>query len=233
MKLYSNIKNKYTDKIITSGEYYSLNELVLHNKNLQEADLQYADLTGADLTGADLTGADLTGADLKQANLTGANLTSADLKYANLTGANLTGANMENVKLMNALMVNVNLKNTKLKSVYFKGADLTGTDISCANLTAIRDDIWSVLCSAPAEVEGLRTALIEGRVNGSLYIGECACLIGTLANLNPNTHRPAEAFYTAILEGNTPDTSQFSKLAVQWIEEFLTNMKSVFSYQKN
>src|SRR5258707_1756290 len=46
-----------------------------------------------------------------------------------------------------------------LKGADLEGANLKGADLEGANLEGIRDDLWAVLSSAPAEVEGLRLAL--------------------------------------------------------------------------
>jgi uncharacterized protein YjbI with pentapeptide repeats len=180
--------------------------------NMTRADMTDANMTGADMTRANLTGAYLTGADMTGANMTRANMTRADMTGADMTDANMTGADMT-------------------------GADLTGAYLTRADLTAIRDDLWSVLSAAPCEVSGLRLALAEGRVDGSQYQGSCACLIGTIANLRgcvyrcmgklqPNAERPSERFFLAILPGSTPSTSQHAKLAVEWIDQWLDNIKS-------
>ena len=121
--------------------------------------------------------------------------------------------------------------------------DLSGADLSRADLTPIRDDFWAVLCSAPKEVPALRAALVEGRIDGSTYSGECACLVGTIAKardcnefqipgLAPNAHRPAERFFLSIDPGDTPDNSQFAKLAVEWIDDFTARMTAAFSQTK-
>ena len=127
-----------------------------------------------------------------------------------------------------------------LDGANLNGANLNGASLDRANLTPIRDDIWAVLCSAPAEVAGLRMAIINGRIDGSTYEGSCCCLVGTLANtrhchygaiptLTPNSIRPAERFFAAIRPGDTPETSQFSKLALEWIDLWLLHMRVAFA----
>lgn len=74
-------------------------------------------------------------------------------------------------------------------------------------------------------------ALRAGRVNGTLYTGPCACLIGTIANLRhcdytdipglaPDSSRPAEIWFTNIRPRDTPESSEVVALTVQWIEEW-------------
>ncbi len=93
------------------------------------------------------------------------------------------------------------------------------------------------------EVEGLKQSLIDGKVDGSSYEGECACLVGTIANvcnkkydslsiLKPDSSRPAEIFFMFIEKGDTPKKSKWSKFAVQWIDEWLENMKAAFTVSK-
>jgi hypothetical protein len=171
---------------------------------------------------ADLRGADLRGADLRGANLYDANLRDADLRGADLCGANLRGANLYDANLRGADLYDANLR----------GADLCG-----ANLSSIRVDFWDVLLHAKNEILGLRLALIEGRVDGSTYEGECACLVGTIANvkhcaydsieaLKPDSNRPAERFFLAIKKGDTPENNQASKLAVEWLDEFVASLNA-------
>src|SRR3546814_16020479 len=108
-------------------------------------------------------GADLSVAYLRDADLRGADLSGADLSGAYLRGANLSGAN--------------------LSGAYLRGADLR----------AFQADFWMILLGAQKEVPGLIKALKAGRVNGSTYSGECACLVGPIAHLGG-------------LEVDTPDT---------------------------
>lgn len=138
----------------------------------------------------------------------------ADLSDAYLSGANLSGANLSD-------------------------AYLSGADLSDADLRPIRADFYDVLSSTPAEVPALIAALKEGRVDGSTYEGDCACLVGTIANarnchheaipeLKPDASRPIERFFLAIKSGDTPGTSQFSALAVEWAESWLSRMRAAF-----
>ncbi|KDC48059.1 pentapeptide repeat-containing protein [Bordetella bronchiseptica] len=216
---------------------------------LRDANLGGADLRDANLGGANLGGANLRGADLRDANLGGANLGGANLRDANLRGANLRGADLRGADLGGAYLGGANLGGADLGGAYLRDANLGGADLRDANLgganlrdanlTPIRDDMWAVLSATPAEVPALIAALKAGRVDGSTYRGECACLVGTLANarevsygsiesLEPNSSRPIERFFLSISRGDTPETNQFSKLALEWAEEWLARMQAAF-----
>jgi uncharacterized protein YjbI with pentapeptide repeats len=177
-------------------------------ENGYKADLAEADLTGVSLRGADLRGADLTRASLRGANLTGANLTRAYLTGADLTGVNLNRANLT-------------------------WAHITKEQLLTADLSAIREHFLSILEANPNEVAALRTALVEGKIDGSAYEGAnaqgefCGCLVGTIANakkvshksLNPNLDSPAERWFLAIQKGNTPVSNPISAITIDWLDE--------------
>lgn len=221
----------------------------LRDANLRGAYLPYAELYGADLCGADLRDAylyyaDLSGAILRSANLCGANLRGAILRSADLRGADLRGADLRYAYLRYAYLPYADLRGTDLsrailRSANLRGADLRDADLSGADLTPIRDDFWAVLSAAPKEVEGLRRALIEGRVDGSTYRGECACLVGTIANLRgehyqslrritPDADRPIERFFMGIVRGDTPETNQAACIVLGWLDEWVGNMREAF-----
>jgi hypothetical protein len=100
----SEIRNRYSGKIMYSGEI-PLRELILENKkdlrsaNLRSANLISADLRSADLEYADLRDADLRSVDLEYANLRSANLISADLRSANLRSVELEYADLRDADL--------------------------------------------------------------------------------------------------------------------------------------
>ena len=91
---------------------------------------------------------------------------------------------------------------------------------------------WTNNVMYACEATSLKQALIDGKVNGSQYEGECACLVGTIANIRhekytelgnglvPNSSRPAERWFMGINKGDTPENNQISKITVEWINEF-------------
>ena len=219
----------------------------LRGADLSEADLSAADLRGADLRGANLRWADLREADLREADLSGANLSWANLRWANLSwadlrevglreanlsGANLSGADLREADLREADLSGANLSWANLSGADLSGANLRWADLREANLRWAREDFFAVLAAVPAEILALRTALVEGRVDGSVYQGECACLVGTIANarhcaydkvpeLSPDSSRPAERWFLGIAKGDTPAKSQVAAITVGWIDEYL------------
>jgi uncharacterized protein YjbI with pentapeptide repeats len=194
--------------------------------------LRGANLTGAYLRGANLTGAYLRGADLSGADLSGADLSGAILYKGNLRGANLSGADLNYAMLTNAEVYNVNLNGANLIRVDLTNVDLESDVLKSTDLSGIKADFYEVLDKAKPEIEGLKQALLEGRVEGTVYEGECACLVGTIANLKGvdykemndlscNIDRPIERWFLAIQEGHTPYNNPVSFVTVEWIEEYL------------
>ena len=131
----------------------------------------------------------------------------ADLTDANLTDADLTDAN------------------------------LTRANLTDADLLMFKSDLWRVLLMYKTEVSGLKNAIICGRINGSVYSGECACLKGTIANVKgceidllPNitksTSEPSEQWFLQFKEGQNPENSKTMKLTLDWIEEFEIFLKA-------
>ena len=130
-----------------------------------------------------------------------------------------------------------------LRGAYLRGADLSdtnlrGADLSCANLSGanlrgadlddIKKDLIDILHWAKPEIPGLYKALLDGKVDGSTYTGECSCLVGTIASvrkidyslLDHNLSRPAERWFLAIRKGDNPDNNPVSAIVRDWIEEY-------------
>ncbi len=222
------ILHRWTNAVLWEGPAATVKDAI-HAAFAADANLCDANLGGANLGGADLGGADLRGANLRDANLRDANLRDANLCDANLGDADLGGADLGGADLRGA----------NLRGADLGGANLCDANLRGADLTPIRDDLWAVLSGAPAEVPALLAKLRDGEVDGSCYSGACACLVGTLANargcdytalgtVTPNSARPAERFFLAIDQGDTPETSQAAKLAEGWISEWLAAMRQAF-----
>ncbi|NTF74449.1 pentapeptide repeat-containing protein, partial [Agrobacterium rhizogenes] len=154
------------------------------------------------LRSADLRSADLRYADLRYANLRSADLRSADLRYADLRYANL------------------------------RSADLRSADLRSADLRSFKADLWMTLTQNRHEVPALVAALRDGRVDGSTYEGDCACLVGTIANakdvsyevLDHGASNPAEQWFAMIRKGDKPEDDSAggfaSKMALEWATEW-------------
>ncbi len=240
------IKNRWNGEIIFSVEADSWRFAVeaaikaktdLRSADLRYADLSYADLRSADLRSANLRSANLSYANLRSANLSYANLRSANLRYADLRYADLSYADLSYANLSYANLRSANLSYANLRSANLRYADLSYADLSYADLIDIRNDFWSILLFARAEVKGLRKALVEGKIDGLVYEGDCACLVGTVAkerkckvgdltgNLKPDSTRAAERFFMAIKPGDTPDENPAAKIALEWLDEFIKATK--------
>ncbi|MCA8251799.1 pentapeptide repeat-containing protein [Burkholderia sp. AU31624] len=244
------ILNRWTLKVIFECEADSMKVAVelackqgtyLRDANLSGADLRDADLSDAYLRGAYLRGANLSGADLSDADLSDAYLSDADLRGANLSDAYLRGANLSGANLSDADLSDADLSDAYLRGAYLRGANLSGADLSDAYLLPIKADFIEVISQAPREVPALIDALKAGRVDGSTYSGECACLVGTIANargidvdsaelgIPKDSSRPVERFFMAIRKGDTPETNAASKLALEWAETWLDTQRKAFA----
>jgi hypothetical protein len=176
--------------------------------------------------------ANLSGAYLSDANLARANLRNASLNNANLSGADLSGADLSGADLRSANLRNANLSGANLSGADFNGANLSDASLNDADLSEIKADYLAVLSVAKHEVTELYKALLSGRIDGSTYTGECACLVGTIANirhedhkslginLRPDSSRPAEIWFLNIRKGDTPENNAVSAIVKDWTTKF-------------
>lgn len=98
-------------------------------------------------------------------------------------------------------------------------------------INPFKRDLFTVLDAAPDEVAGLRQKLVDGEVDGTCYVGECACLLGTIANVRgckikdigiiPDVNRPIEGYFLYIEPGDTPDKNSRVRNVIKWIDQWL------------
>jgi len=195
-------------------------------KTLEKAVEEGADLRGADLGGAYLRGAYLGDVDLRDAYLRGAYLRGADLGGAYLRGAYLRGAHLGDV----------DLRDVDLRGAYLRGADLRGAkNIPQSYINQCSRDMLFIFSYLKKELPFLREKLVEGKVDGTQYEGECCCLIGTLANedggvdkvcsnipyYEKGLHNYGEQWFFNIRPGDTPENNEFASHAVKLIDEII------------
>lgn len=115
---------------------------------------------------------------------------------------------------------------------YLEGADLEGAYLEGAYLEGehpAKEDLFKILAENRTEVPMLLQKLREGKINGSVYEGDCACLVGTIAKIKacdyrtlaPDSHRPAEKWFMSIYPGQIPGRNGFATITEKWILEFL------------
>ena len=209
------------------GEVAYLEDADLRGSNLEGAYLRGSNLRGAFLIGSNLRGSNLQSADLRGAYLIGSNLRGSYLHGCNLRGSNLQGADLLGCNLRGANLRGCNLRGCNLQSADLRGAYLDNSQIE----TLFFKDLRYVLLHQPTkEIESLLVKIKEGKINGTQYVGDCCCLIGSLGDdkavsLIPHyekgIHNPSEQLFYQIREGDTPDNNKFSKYAHNFIVDFL------------
>ena len=205
----------------------------LSRSNLSGSNLSCSNLSDSNLSGSDLSRSDLSGSDLSRSDLSRSDLSRSDLRDSDLSRSNLSGSNLSRSNLRGSNLSCSNLRDSHLSGSNLRGSNLSGSDLSRSDLRDIKTDFFEVLLRASTEVAGLRVALVSGKVDGSTYEGECACLVGSIANvrqanyrdlpneLKPNAGRPAERWFLGIKKGDTPETNQISRITVEWLDYFV------------
>jgi hypothetical protein len=141
----------------------------------------------------------------------------ADLRGADLRGASLRGANLIDADLIDADLI---------------GADLRGADLIDANLNFeyFKNDMWAKMLQQQSEIIGLKQAIINGEIDGSVYEGDCCCFVGTIAktkgvnykelNITPDSRSPIEQWFMQFKKGDNPENNKSMNLTLDWIHEF-------------
>lgn len=159
---------------------------------------------------------------------------NADLSGLDLSGGDFRGASFEEADLSDVDLLHANIHDADFTCAILLGTMIDWPALLQAKLDPIRADVRDVLSHARAECPMLLAAIREGRINGKIYRGECACLIGTIANargvdffyepmrgIKADQTRLAERWFMEIKPGDTPENNRASQLAAQWVEEFI------------
>ena len=126
-----------------------------------------------------------------------------------------------------AIRNSANLRDANLRDANLYAADLTDAD-----LRRFKSCLWMTLTTYKSEVPALIESLKAGRIDGSKYSGECACLMGTIANaksvhvdtLPKNSRDASERWFLMIKKGDKPGDATgggyAAKMALEWVEEW-------------
>jgi hypothetical protein len=151
------------------------------------------------------------------------------VKWGRRNGAVLRDADLRGAVLRDAVLRDADLIGADLRGAVLIGADLRGAALSDAVLRSSKADLWMILTMTRHEVAALVRALRDGKVDGSTYSGECACLVGTLenagaVNLPHSASSPAEQWFAMICKGDKPgdDTGGgfAAAKAFEWATEY-------------
>ena len=98
-----------------------------------------------------------------------------------------------------------------------------------------------------SELPYLKQSLLDGKVDGSSYEGECACFVGSLANAKhqdvnqtckgipfyeKSVDNPGETWFLNIRQGDTPENNQFAAHVMKLIEMVETGKYYTIEYSE-
>ncbi len=177
---------------------------------------------------------------IREANLREANLRGADLYGADLRGADLYGADLREANLYGA-----DLRGADLREANLRGADLYKLPVDFINQCS--RDMLFIFERLKSELGYLKEILMGGKIDGSVYEGECACLVGTLAHgkskevekvceaipfYEKGTQNMGETWFLAIHKGDTPENNQFAAHVLKLIEMVETGKFYTIAYEE-
>ena len=149
-------------------------------------------------------------------------------EFADLREA-VADAVAKKISLYRANLSYSDLRGSDLSYSNLSGSDLRGSYLSGSDLSVFRRDIEHVLFCNPNEAQAVVDALEAGKVDGSFYEGECACLVGTIRNargcelnaIEMDSNRPAERWFTQFVPGRSCENYSPAKLTADWIRDWI------------
>jgi len=228
---------KFYNAKFYNAKFYNakFDNATFYNAKFYNATFYNATFDNAKFYNATFDNATFYNATFYNAKFYNATFDNATFDNATFYNATFYNATFDNAKFYNATFDNATFDNAKFYNATFDEA--SWKSIPQEYLNAVRDDMFAVLLAYPGEIAALRAALVDGKINGSVYSGVCACLFGTIAKaqhcevnelkgiVRPNSNRPIEVFFYSIQVGNTPKNSRHAKCAVEWIDQFIALAK--------
>ena len=139
------------------------------------------------------------------------------------------------------------IKSTLVEAVKSR-VDLRGANLKKLPVDFINQcsrDMLFIFQQLKDELPAFKEKLLAGKVNGSQYEGDCACLLGTFAKVKKEkvdkvckvipfyekgTHNMGEAWFLNIKEGDTPKSNGFANHVLKLIEMVETGKYKTIDY---
>ena len=224
------IKNRWTAEVIFECDAESLRvavELAVSKK----VSLRASNLRGSNLSGSDLRGSNLRDSNLRDSNLSGSNLRGSNLRDSDLSDSDLSDSDLSDSDLSGSDLSGSNLRGSDLSDSNLSDSNLSDSNLSDSDLSGIKDDFLKKIELLAPETPGLYKAILDGHIDGSCYEGECACFVGTYANLKGvkpqaladlcglqmDSSSPVEKWFMGIAKGDTPENNPVAAITAEWI----------------
>ena len=229
------IKNRWTAEVIFECDAESLRvavELAVSKKvSLRASNLRGSNLSGSDLRGSNLRDSNLRDSNLSGSNLRGSNLRDSDLSDSDLSDSDLSDSDLSGSDLSGSNLRGSDLSDSNLSDSNLSDSNLSDSNLSDSDLSGIKDDFLKKIELLAPETPGLYKAILDGHIDGSCYEGECACFVGTYANLKGvkpqaladlcglqmDSSSPVEKWFMGIAKGDTPENNPVAAITAEWI----------------
>ena len=193
---------------------------------------------GKKIVGVDLSGYVLDGVSFDNSSFYNSRFYNSSFDNSSFYNSSFYNSSFYNSRFYNSSFYNSRFYNSSFDNSRFYNSRFDNKTVENIvkdgqeHIFAIsKNDVWAILLPAKNEIAGLKNALIEGKINGTAYTGDCACLVGTIAkvrqcdyelmpHITPDGGRPAEMWFRGIDPGMTPENSPKVKLTMKWIDEF-------------
>jgi hypothetical protein len=195
----------FTDYICPSGSRFDGSSFV-------DSSFDGSSFVGSSFVGSSFVGSSFVGSSFDDSSFDGSSFVGSSFDGSSFVGSSFVGSSFDGSS--------------------FVGSSFVGSSFDDSSFDGECDakaDFIEVISRARLEIPAMVKALREGRVNGSTYEGECACLVGTLENagatgLPHDSERPIERWFMMISEGDKPGDSSPGGYAIgkalEWALEY-------------
>ena len=195
---------------------------------------------GSRFVGSHFDGSRFDGSRFDGSHFVGSHFVRSSFIGSRFDGSRFIGSHFDGSRFVRSSFIGSHFVGSHFDGSRFVGSHFDGSRFDGSRFDGEGDakqDFLSIISDARDEIAGLIAALRDGRINGSVYSGDCACLVGTIANLRGvdvrtlhcDSSRPAEKWFLMISEGDKPGYSSpggyASGKALEWAEEYIAALQ--------